>query len=117
MTKKSLQAATGMAALALKRLFDVLVGSVLLVLLSPVMAVVVLAILVDDGTPVLFRQTRVGRQGRHFTMVKFRTMKRHTPNRATTGFHNVHDFITPTGRLLRKTSLDELPQLINILLG
>jgi lipopolysaccharide/colanic/teichoic acid biosynthesis glycosyltransferase len=117
MSRNNLKAGIRLASAVFKRLFDMSLSVILLVLLSPVMAAVALVILADDGAPVLFRQTRVGRQGRRFTMVKFRTMKRHTPNRATAGFHDVHDFITPTGRLLRKTSLDELPQLINILLG
>jgi O-antigen biosynthesis protein WbqP len=117
MSKQRSSAEIKLAPAAVKRLFDITAAALLAVLLSPLMAAVALAILADDGAPVLFCQTRVGRHGRRFTMYKFRTMKRHTPNRATAGFHDVHDYITSTGRLLRKASLDELPQLINILAG
>lgn len=101
----------------LKRTFDLVVSCVLLIVTLPIMAAIALVILIDDGAPVIFRQTRIGKAGSPFTIYKFRTMRKGTPNRATSSFNNSADFITASGRFLRKTSLDELPQLINIILG
>ena len=86
-----------------KRLFDVVGAAAGLLVFSPVMAVLAAAILVEDGRPVFFRQVRLGRARRPFTIVKFRTM---------TGGR-----ITRVGRVLRATGLDELPQFVNILRG
>ena len=91
------------AAPKAKRLFDVVGAAAGLLVFSPVMAVLAAAILVEDGRPVLFRQVRLGRARRPFTIVKFRTM---------TGGR-----ITRVGRVLRATGLDELPQFVNILRG
>ena len=86
-----------------KRLFD-LVGAVAgLLVFSPAMAVITGAIVLEDGWPVLFRQERLGRRRRPFTILKFRSMRDHR--------------ITRVGRMLRATGLDELPQFINILRG
>ena len=115
-------------ALAMKRAVDIAVSSVLLVLLSPVFAAIALAIRVRDGGPVLYRQTRVGLHGRSFEMLKFRTMlpdaEERLPELAvlseTRGpmFKLTHDpRVTRTGGFLRRTSLDELPQLLNVLDG
>lgn len=114
--------------LAVKRVVD-LVGACLgLVALSPLLAVIALAILATDGRPVLFRQTRIGLHGRPFEVVKFRTMVRDAEDRLSgLAAHNEvqgHAFklsddprITRIGRLLRRTSLDELPQLWNVVRG
>jgi sugar transferase (PEP-CTERM system associated) len=100
-----------------KRTVDVVVAFLLTVLMLPVMALVALAILFEDGGPVLFRQTRIGLGGRTFQIFKFRSMRRGSekgkPRWATDGDTRV----TRVGRLIRKSRLDELPQLMNILRG
>lgn len=115
-------------ALAIKRMIDVLVAAVLLVLLAPVMVPIVLLIWREDHGPVLFQQERVGRFGRRFTMLKFRSMYVDAEQR----FAEVEDLneadgpifkmehdprVTRIGHLLRRSSLDELPQLWNVLRG
>jgi len=121
-----------------KRLFDLVGASVLLVCLSPVMLVCALLVRLSSPGPVLFRQQRVGAQGREFTFLKFRSMRvdadpalhREYVARFINGaaeqqtsdkgamFKLVQDpRVTPVGRWLRRTSLDELPQLINVLRG
>lgn len=96
-----------------KRCFDLAAAAALLVLLAPVLAVIAIGVRVG-GRPVLFRQIRVGQYGRQFTILKFRTM-RSGPGPLVT----VHgdDRITRLGGLLRRLKLDELPQLVNVLLG
>lgn len=99
---------------AVKRLFDVAIAATLLVISSPVQAVVALAIRRDLGSPVLFRQVRPGRHGRPFTFVKFRTMRdTDGPINSTTDAER----LTPLGVKLRSTSLDELPSLWNVVRG
>jgi len=117
-----------MLSLALKRLVDVVGGAVGIVVLSPVLLVVAIAILTNDGRPILFSQTRVGLQGRPFTLHKFRSMVVDAEARYqevvglsdTQGaaFKMEHDpRVTPLGAFLRRSSLDELPQLWNVLRG
>jgi O-antigen biosynthesis protein WbqP len=101
----------------MKRLFDIISSACGLVLLSPVLLVVAILIAVESRGPVIFRQTRVGRDNRPFTIYKFRSMRVGTPNLATDQLTDPYRYITRVGRFLRKTSLDELPQLWNILLG
>jgi len=101
----------------MKRLMDISLSLLALLLLSPLMTLTALAIAVDSGRPMLFRQTRVGRYGQTFGMWKFRSM---VPDAAARGpyFTTAHDpRITRVGRFIRRTSLDELPQLFNVLLG
>lgn len=110
-----------------KRTFDLVGASVLLVLTAPFLAVAALAIKLDSPGPVFFRQTRVGRDGKRFEIIKFRTMVRDAEARKdelralneTDGLFKIarDPRITRVGRLLRKTSLDELPQLINVVRG
>ena len=96
---------------------DRLVAAVLLVALSPVMAVIALAVLSSSGRPVLFRQHRVGRHGESFSVLKFRTMIEDAERIGSGYTPEGTDLITPVGTLLRASSLDELPQLINVLRG
>ena len=108
----------GLRARVAKRLFDVLVAGGAVVLLSPLLAVVALAIILQDGAPVLFRQRRVGRGNRFFDVYKFRSMRTADSDQAgnrSTGRDD--DRITPIGRIIRRTSIDELPQLFNVLSG
>jgi len=103
---------------ALKRALDIVVSVALLVLLSPVLLALAVAVRVSLGSPVLFRQQRPGRRGHPFTLYKFRTMRE-----ATGGQGDVDAVATDAtrltgfGRTLRSTSLDELPELLNVLLG
>ena len=100
---------------ALKRVIDVVGASTALVLLSPLLAVVALLVRVRMGTPVLFRQQRPGRGGRPFVMTKFRTM---TDRRDATGaLLPDADRLTALGKWLRRTSVDELPELLNVVHG
>ena len=103
------------ATLVVKRLFDLALASVALILLSPIMLVLWLTIRRRMGSPVLFRQTRPGLHGRPFEMVKFRTMRdAHLPDGSALPDA---ERLTPLGRWLRSTSLDELPELWNVLKG
>lgn len=101
----------------MKRAVDVLVSLSVVLLLAPILAAVALAVLLDDGRPVLFRQVRVGRAGREFGMLKFRSMVRDAA--AVGPYHTqaADPRITRVGRFIRRTSLDELPQLFNVLAG
>lgn len=101
----------------MKRILDVALSFLALVLLSPLMALAAGAIVWDSGWPILFRQTRIGRYGREFGMLKFRSM---VPGAASLGpYHTLTDDprITRVGRFIRRTSIDELPQLVNVLKG
>ena len=100
---------------AVQRAFDLLVGGAAAVLLSPVMVMVAVAVRVWIGSPVLFRQVRPGRGGQPFAMVKFRTM-REAYDAAGNPLPD-EQRTTPVGRFLRSTSLDELPELFNVLRG
>ena len=104
--------------MGLKRLIDIAIGSVVLVAAIPVMAMVALAVWLGSGPPVLLRQTRLGRRGRPFVIHKFRTMERHAEADGTPVWASINDArITPVGRFLRRSRLDELPQLIDVLRG
>lgn len=101
----------------MKRLLDVALALVALLLLSPLLVLTGICIAFESGLPVLFRQTRVGRGGREFGMFKFRSMVK---NAAAIGPYFTADKdprITRVGRFIRRTSIDELPQLINVLKG
>ena len=98
-----------------ERVFDVMCSAVGLFLLVPAFAGVALAIILDDGPPVLFSQTRVGRNGKLFRIWKFRTMRSCSQGSAITAAGDPR--ITKVGRKLRKYKLDELPQLFNVLNG
>ena len=101
-----------------KRSFDIICSLLLIVLLMPVLLVVAVTSVVDTKSNPLFIQTRMGRNNRPFRMIKFRTMSPKAPsNMATHRFTDALDYISPVGGALRKLSLDELPQLFNILIG
>lgn len=101
-----------------KRLMDILLSACGIIVLSPVLLVLVIAIKLDSPGPVLFRQKRVGLHKSHFNILKFRTMRIDTPKDMPTHLlENPEQWITKVGAFLRKTSLDELPQIFNILAG
>ena len=102
----------------IKRLIDIVLSGIGIVVLSPVYLIVALAIKIDDPGPVFFRQKRVGIHKTHFNILKFRTMKMETPKDTPTHLlENPQQYITRVGRILRKTSLDELPQIFQIFTG
>lgn len=107
----------GRAWPAAKRAVDVVAASVGLVLLSPVLVVTACAVRLDSPGPILFRQRRIGRHFEPFEIYKFRTMVVDAPERGRPLTAGEDPRITRLGRLLRKTKLDELPQLINVLRG
>ena len=101
-----------------KRFLDILLSACGILVLSPVYLLVALAIKIDDPGPVFFRQKRVGLHKSHFQILKFRTMKMETPKDVPTHLlDNPQQYITRVGRILRKTSLDELPQIFQIFTG
>ena len=107
-----------MVYLKIKRLLDIVLSLVGLVLLSPLFLILVVAIKLDSKGPVLFKQKRVGIHKSHFNILKFRTMRIDTPKDTPTHLlKNPEQYITRVGKFLRKTSLDELPQIWNILVG
>jgi lipopolysaccharide/colanic/teichoic acid biosynthesis glycosyltransferase len=101
----------------IRRAVDVLVALFLLVLTAPLMLLACLAILAEDGRPVFFRQRRAGRFERIFTIYKLRTMRAALCVDRPSPTHGTDQRITKVGRFLRKTSIDELPQLFNVLRG
>jgi len=116
------------ALLWAKRLFDIVASGLLLVLLAPVLLIVAVAIRVYDGGPVIYRQRRVGRHNREFMIWKFRSMvpgadrlnERFAEDNMASGLlFKVPDDprVTPIGNLIRRLSIDELPQLFNVLVG
>ena len=100
-----------------KRAFDILASGGALLVLSPVLLGIWLAVRLESPGPGLFRQRRGGYQGRPFYILKFRTMKTHQEHGKVTQATRNDPRITSIGRFLRRTSLDELPQFINVLLG
>ena len=98
-------------------MFNRFIAFILLIMLSPVFVLVAAAILIEDGFPVFFKQKRVGINYSFFPIYKFRSMKKNTPNVATHLLENPEKYVLKTGGLLRKLSLDELPNLINIIRG
>jgi O-antigen biosynthesis protein WbqP len=97
----------------LNRLFALII----FIILIPVFAVVALAIFIEDGFPIFFTQKRVGINYTFFDIYKFRSMKKNTPNVATHLLTNPEQYLLKIGKILRKLSLDELPNLINIIKG
>ncbi|MCU5297626.1 sugar transferase [Bacillus paranthracis] len=102
----------------MKRMLDFIVSLVGIIVLAPVFLLLILCIKIDSRGPVLFKQCRIGQGKSEFYILKFRTMKIDTPKDTPTHLlENPNQYITKVGRFLRKTSLDELPQIVNILKG
>jgi O-antigen biosynthesis protein WbqP len=98
-------------------MFNRLFALFLLVIFSPLFLIVSLFIFIEDGFPIFFTQKRVGINYSFFNIYKFRSMKKNTPNVATHLLTNPEQYLLKIGKLVRKTSLDELPNLINIIKG
>jgi O-antigen biosynthesis protein WbqP len=94
-----------------------LIALILLIILSPLFLLVAISIFIEDGMPIFFKQKRVGINYTFFHIYKFRSMKKNTPNVATHLLENPSQYLLKIGGLLRKLSLDELPNLINIIKG
>jgi len=102
----------------IKRLIDIVLSFIALIVLSPIFLILIIAIKLDSKGPVLFKQKRVGLHKTHFNILKFRTMRIDTPKDTPTHLlGNPEQYITKMGKFLRKTSLDELPQIWNIFVG
>jgi O-antigen biosynthesis protein WbqP len=102
----------------LKRIIDFTLSLIAMIILWPVFLIIAILIKLDSKGPVLFKQKRIGKNKKHFYILKFRTMRTDTPKDMPTHMlKNPEMFITRVGKFLRKTSLDELPQIINILKG
>lgn len=104
--------------LVIKRIIDVIFSILGLIILIPVFLIVSIAIKIESKGPIIFKQKRIGKRKKYFTIYKFRTMRSDTPKDMPTHMlKNANGCITKVGNILRKTSLDELPQLVNILKG
>lgn len=99
----------------IKRALDLLIAATGLIVVSPLLAVVAVAIRLEDGAPVIFRQERVGRDNQLFTVYKFRSMPLGTPSVPSLAARDLH--VTRVGRFIRRTNIDELPQLLNVVRG
>ena len=93
------------------------ISFIIIILLSPIFLIIAIVITIDDGFPILFKQKRIGRNNIHFLIYKFRTMKKEMPDIATHLLRKDKSLYTNVGPFLRKFSLDELPQLLNIFNG
>lgn len=100
-----------------KRLIDIVLSILALLLLFTPMTLIAVLIKLESKGPIIFKQKRPGKNKELFNIYKFRTMKISTPNLSTEDLGDPSTYVTKLGRFLRKTSLDELPQLVNILVG
>ncbi len=98
-----------------KRLIDILIATLGIILLSPVYLLIAVLIYSHDRSPVLFKQQRIGKGGRPFLFLKFRSMPVNTPNIVSTQAQQLR--VTPVGKIIRRTNLDELPQFWNVIKG
>ena len=104
-------------SLILYKIFNIFLAFICLITLSPIFILIIFLILLDDGFPVFFIQKRVGVNYTFFWIYKFRSMKNDTPNVATNLLKNTDKYLLKIGKIIRKYSLDELPNLINIIRG
>jgi sugar transferase (PEP-CTERM system associated) len=103
---------------AIKRLFDIICASILIILALPVMLVAAILIVIEDGLPLLYRQERVGLNGRLFNVIKFRSMRRDAEKDGKPIWAQAQDNrVTRVGQIIRKLRVDELPQLFSVLKG
>jgi len=102
----------------MKRVFDIVAAAFLLVLTLPIMVMAALLIVFEDGAPIIYRQQRVGARGATFTLLKFRSMRKNAEHDGKASWASINDArVTQVGRFLRRTRIDELPQLLNVLRG
>ena len=101
----------------MKRVFDFICSLIAIIILSPVFLILMIIIKLTSEGPIFFKQRRIGKDNKEFNIYKFRTMRIDTPNVATHLLENPEQYITGVGKFMRKTSLDELPQLFNIIKG
>jgi O-antigen biosynthesis protein WbqP len=101
----------------MKRIFDLLITVLALVVFAPVFLICAIAVRLSSKGPIYYVSDRIGANNSHFNMLKFRTMRTDTPQLATHLMKDPKTFLTPIGDFLRKSSLDELPQLINVIKG
>lgn len=104
-----------MYSLFFKRGLDILISGITIIFLSPIYIITGIVIYLQDFGPIIFKQQRIGQNGNHFLFFKFRSMPVNTPNVQSTDVSKLK--ITPFGKIIRRTSIDELPQLFNILIG
>lgn len=103
---------------AIKRILDIILSIIILIILCPFLIIFSIIIKVESEGPILFKQKRVGKNKKIFTIYKFRTMRTDTPKDMPTHMlKNAESYITKFGNIMRKTSIDELPQLFNIVKG
>lgn len=108
----------GAARTTVKRIFDIVAASILLILFSPLMLLTALLIVIEDGFPILYRQERVGLNGRLFNVIKFRSMRRDAEKDGTPRWATKNDDrVTRVGKIIRRLRIDELPQLFSVLNG
>jgi O-antigen biosynthesis protein WbqP len=101
-----------------KRLVDIVISSIGLIILSPIFLILIILLKLDSKGPVLFKQKRIGINKKHFFILKFRTMRTDAPKSTPTHLlENPEQYITRLGKFMRKTSIDELPQIWNIFIG
>ncbi|MGL5754014.1 MAG: sugar transferase [Paraclostridium sp.] len=101
----------------LKRFIDIIISVSGIIILAPIFLITSILIKLESDGPIIFKQLRAGKNSKPFYIYKFRSMKKDAPTLSTNEFDDANLFITKTGRFIRKTSIDELPQLINILKG
>ncbi len=103
---------------SIKRIFDVLISALMLIILSPLILVVILLIKIDSPGSAVFKQERIGRDGKVFVIYKFRSMKQNSEHTGSGVYSGKGDSrVTKLGKILRATSIDELPQLVNVIKG
>ena len=100
-----------------KRVIDVCISLIGIIIFSPIFLITALLIKIESKGPIIFKQIRAGKESEPFYIYKFRSMKIDAPNKSTSDFKDANSFITKVGKFIRKTSIDELPQLFNILKG